>query len=179
VDGQEGAVNRIALIGLRATGKTTLGRAVAARLGWAFADADDVVEAIAGQSIASIFATHGEAKFRDLEADAIAQLCGRDRIVVATGGGAVLRPETRSRLKSTCQVVWLTADIATMLDRLAADAGSPGRRPSLTGLPMRDEIERLKTQRESLYRDTAHRIVDTAGRPCDMIIDEILTPPAS
>jgi shikimate kinase len=171
-------VLRIALIGLRATGKTTLGRALATRLGWEFADADDRVEAMAGQSIAAIFATTGEGRFRDLEAEAIRQLCQHDRIVLATGGGAVLRTETRDLLNSTCHVVWLTADVETMLARLEADASTPGRRPSLTGLPPRAEIERLIRDRRPLYAATAHRIVDTANRSADTIVSEILTPPA-
>ena len=90
----------IFLVGYRGTGKSTVGRLLAQRLGWAFADADDHVEQAAGTSIKEIFATEGEPAFRAREASAIEELGKRTACVVATGGGAVLRPSTRELLNA-------------------------------------------------------------------------------
>jgi shikimate kinase len=156
-------VNRIALVGARGVGKTTVGRALAVRLGWAFADADDLVEAAAGKTIARIFAEDGEPAFRDLEARAVAELCGRENIVIATGGGAVVRDETRSLLSLTSFVVWLTASVDVMLSRQATDPTTAARRPALTALPGRDEVVALLAAREQHYRAVAELTVDTTN----------------
>src|SRR4051812_17648318 len=100
---------RLFLIGYRGTGKSTVGPLLAAALGWEFADADDLIEAAAGRSVADIFAAEGEAGFRDREAAALAELCRGERRVVATGGGAVLRPANRELLAASGFVAWLTA----------------------------------------------------------------------
>ena len=89
----------LTLIGYRATGKTTLARLLAERLGWDWIDADAEIERRAGKAIARIFAEEGEPAFRDLEAQAIADLCRRDRLVLAAGGGAPLRPESRRAMR--------------------------------------------------------------------------------
>jgi len=86
------------LIGYRATGKTTLARLLAGRLGWEWIDADVEIERRAGKSIAEIFADDGQTAFRDLEAEVIADLCKKERLVLAAGGGAPLRPENRAFL---------------------------------------------------------------------------------
>src|SRR5947208_11489758 len=88
----------IFLVGYRGSGKTTVARALADRLGWTWADADVVLEARHGRSIRQIFAEEGEAGFRDKEAALLEDLCGLRRHVIATGGGIVLRPENRRRL---------------------------------------------------------------------------------
>src|SRR5215210_4684342 len=87
--------NLILLVGPRGSGKSTVGPELARRLGWGFADADDLVETTAGKSIAGIFAAEGEAGFREREAAALESLCTQARLVVATGGGAVLRESNR------------------------------------------------------------------------------------
>src|SRR5437879_5098392 len=102
-------MERIALIGYRGSGKSTVGPLVAARLGWRFVDADVVLEVKAGKSIARIFAEDGEIQFRDLEANNLVNLLGEDDIVLATGGGAILRDSNRRLLKETSFVVWLDA----------------------------------------------------------------------
>src|SRR5436305_7307126 len=120
------------LIGYRGTGKSAVGRALARRLGWGFADADERVEAAAGMSIADVFAAEGEAGFRDRESAALADLCRLDRHVVSTGGGVVLRPTNRDRLRSAGFVAWLTAEPETIWARLGADPTTAARRPNLT-----------------------------------------------
>src|SRR5689334_7067287 len=103
------------LIGYRGSGKTTVGRLVADRLGWAFVDADSVLEERYGQTIREIFAAEGEAGFRDKEAAVLADLCRATDAVIATGGGIVLRAANRVLLKRHGLVVWLAADPPTLL----------------------------------------------------------------
>jgi len=146
---------RILLIGYRGTGKTTVGRLLAGRLGWGFADADDRIEAAAGKSIADIFAAEGEAGFRDREAATLADLCRLDRHVISTGGGVVLRPANRERLRAAGFVAWLAADPETIWERLRADPATAARRPKLTAAGGVEEVRELLAAREPLYREAA------------------------
>jgi shikimate kinase len=164
----------LVLIGYRATGKTTLARHLAQRLGWDWIDADVEIERRAGKSIARIFAEHGEPFFRDLEAEVIADLCGRPCLVVAAGGGAPLREASRRAMRQSGQVVWLTAAPETILARMSGDATTADRRPSLTNRPPLEEIVQLLGRREPMYRESAHLIVDTEGKSPGQLADEIL-----
>jgi shikimate kinase len=154
---------RLFLIGYRGTGKTTVARLAAARLGWDWCDADELIETQAGRTIRDIFAAEGEAGFRDRESAVLAELCQLDRHVIATGGGVVLRPENRARLRDAGRVVWLTADAQTLWRRLQEDAATEERRPPLTvgGL---EEVEELLRRREPWYRACADEVVCTVGR---------------
>lgn len=160
------------LIGYRGTGKTTTAQLLAGELGWDWLDADQVLEARHGRTIKQIFAEEGEAGFRDKEAALLAELCQVQRHVIATGGGIVLRPENRERLKAAGRVVWLTADPATLWQRIAGDATTAERRPNLTvgGLA---EIEQLLQAREPLYREVAQLSVDT-GQQTPAEVAEII-----
>jgi shikimate kinase len=162
------------LIGYRCTGKTTVARLLAERLGWDWADADAYLEAKHGQSIRTIFAEEGEAGFRDKEAAVLAELCGRTRLVLATGGGVVLRPENRERLKQAGPVIWLTADPQTILARMENDASTAERRPALTASGGLQEIEELLRLREPLYRECASLTVDTTSRTAAEVVETIL-----
>jgi len=164
----------LVLIGYRATGKTTLARCLAQRLGWDWIDADVEIEHRAGKSIARIFAEEGEPAFRDLEAEVIADLCGRTRLVVAAGGGAPLREESRRAMRQAGQVVWLTATPETILARMSGDATTAERRPSLTNQPPLEEIVQLLSRRDPIYRQSAHLIVDTECKLPEQLADEIL-----
>jgi len=141
------------LIGYRGSGKTTVGKILAERLGWVFLDADAVLEERAGKSIRAIFAEDGERSFRELESRILAELCTRSQVVLATGGGVILREANREALKSGF-VVWLTASPGALWSRIEADSSTAERRPSLAGggLP---EIERLLVIREPLYQSCA------------------------
>jgi shikimate kinase len=130
----------IFLIGYRGTGKSSAARELAARLEFAWVDADDVVEQDAGKTIAAIFADEGEAAFRDLESRVVATLSRKRRTVVALGGGAVLREENREAIRAAGPVVWLTASVETIFQRLAAHDLSASRRPDLTASGGRVEI---------------------------------------
>src|SRR4051812_3809910 len=119
------------LIGYRGSGKTTVGRIVADRLGRGFLDADTAVEVTYGQSIRDIFAAEGEAGFREKESAVLGVLCGATRTVIATGGGIVLREENRNLLTRHGFVAWLSADAQTLLARIQADPTTAARRPDL------------------------------------------------
>ena len=162
------------LIGYRATGKTTLARLLAGRLGWHWTDADVEIERKAGKSIKRIFAEDGEPAFRDLEAQVIADLCNRQDLVLAAGGGAPLREDSRRLMRQSGSVVWLVARPETILARMSADATTPGRRPNLTDQPPLEEIVHLLARREPIYRESAHLVVDTEGKTPERLADEIL-----
>lgn len=164
----------LVLIGYRATGKTTLARLLAAGLGWSWIDADVEIEQRAGKSIARIFAEDGEPAFRDLEAHVIADLCREDRLVLAAGGGAVLREESRRAMRRDGVVVWLTARPETILARMTADVTTAGRRPDLTNRAPLDEIVELLGRREPIYRQSSHFAVDTEGKEPEQLAAEIL-----
>ena len=173
VEGLNGPAGRLFLIGYRGTGKTTVGRILANRLGWGFIDADDRVEAAAGRTIAEIFATEGEPGFRDRESAALAELTTVTRHVVATGGGVIHRPTNRAILRSGF-VVWLVATPEAAFDRLRSDATTAARRPNLTPKGGLDEVRALIAAREPLYRECADCVIDTEGQSPDAVASAIL-----
>jgi shikimate kinase len=117
--------SNIVLIGFMGTGKSAVGRALAAQLGWRFVDTDALIEAAAGEPIHRIFAEAGEAVFRSYETSAIAQAADLRAAVIATGGGALGRPENVERLRSTGLLVCLTARPEIILKRTAPWANRP------------------------------------------------------
>jgi shikimate kinase len=166
-------VKSIALIGYRGTGKTTVAQVLAMRLGWDWVDADDVIELRAGKSITAIFADEGQDAFRDLEAQVVAELCARSHVVVALGGGVVMREANREALRQCQHIVWLKALPQTIEQRLTGDPTTAGRRPNLTNAGGRQEIERLLAERTPIYRACATLEVDTEGKAPAEIADEI------
>jgi shikimate kinase len=164
----------LTLIGYRATGKTTLARLLAERLGWDWIDADVEIEHQAGKSIARIFAEQGEPAFRDLEAQVIADLCRRERLVLAAGGGAPLRPESRQAMRQAGRVVWLSARPETILARMSADTTTTTRRPDLTDKGSLEEIIHLLAVRTPIYQESAHLWVDTEGKTPAELADTIV-----
>jgi shikimate kinase len=162
------------LIGYRATGKTTVARVLSAQLACDWMDADVEIERRAGKSIAEIFAQDGEPAFRDLEAQVIADLCKRESLVLAAGGGAPLRPESRQAMRASGRVVWLKAEPETILARMSGDATTAGRRPDLTDQGGLAEIVELLGNRTAIYRESAHLEVDTEGKTPEEIAGEIL-----
>ncbi len=161
----------IALIGYRGCGKTTVGRRLAEALNWEFLDADDLLEAAAGKSIAAIFADDGERSFRDREATVLEGVLNDSERVIATGGGVVVRPENRLLLRDSAYVVWLTASAETLWERLQSDPTTADRRPALTAGGF-DEVRSLLAQREPWYRETATIGFNVEGRsPADVAAD--------
>jgi shikimate kinase len=162
----------IFLVGYRGSGKSCIARLLAERLLWQWLDADSVLESRHGKSIREIFAAEGEAGFRDKEAALLDELCRLENHVIATGGGVVLRPANREKLKAGL-VVWLTADAATLWQRINGDSTTAARRPNLS-MGGQAEVEEMLRQREPLYRACANIIVDTVGRSPDDIVEKIL-----
>ena len=159
------------LIGYRCTGKTTVAKILAEKLGWSWCDADPVLEERAGKTIRQIFADEGESGFRDRETQTLRELAGRERHVIATGGGVILRPENRELLR-TGKVVWLDAEPAVLWKRMQEDVTTAERRPNLSqgGLA---EIEDLVRVRTPLYRETSHFSVNTANLSPEQVADAI------
>ncbi|MCO6455437.1 MAG: shikimate kinase [Pirellulaceae bacterium] len=161
------------LIGYRGSGKSSLARRLGERLQWSWRDADELLEAEAGKSIARIFAEQGEGAFRDLESQVIARLAGTDRCVVALGGGAVLRDENCRAIQPGI-VVWLRASVDTLAERISQDPTTAERRPNLTSGGGRQEIQRLLDLRTPRYQAVADFAVTTDGKPLENIADEVL-----
>lgn len=164
---------RIFLIGYRGSGKTTVGRALADRLGWAFVDADVLLEERAGKSIARIFADDGEPAFRDWESRVLDDLATRDRHVLATGGGVVLRPANRALLQAGGFVAWLQISPELAWDRMQADVTTRDRRPNLTATGGLQEVRAVMAAREPLYRATANAAFP-ADRSPELLAADIL-----
>jgi shikimate kinase len=164
----------LVLVGPPASGKTTVGTAVAERLGVAFRDTDRDVETATGSTVADLFIERGEPYFRDLERRAVAQgLAGHDG-VLALGGGAVLAEETRALLvdyaRSGGTVVWLDVDLPSAAKR----AGLSRDRPLLAVNP-RAMLRTMLEARAPLYAEVATQKVATGGREPAEVVDEVLT----
>lgn len=161
----------ISLVGMMGAGKTTVGRRLARRLGWSFVDADRELESRLGVPVTTIFELEGEAGFRRRECELIDELTQRSATVLATGGGAVLDPTNRTLLHERSHVIYLRASVGDLWHRLRRDT----TRPLLRTEDPRGRIETLVTQREPLYRDTAHLTVDTGRQPVERVVDAIVT----
>ena len=174
----------VTLIGYRGTGKSTVAAALAQRLGCPWWDADVELERAVGTSIATLIREHGEARFRDQESVVLEEFLAKPDGVLATGGGVILRPGNRERLRERggC-VVWLTAPGPILRRRLAADPTTASRRPGLTGADPLAEIDAALSTREPLYRECAGVVIDTSSDSPERIVAAILrgleTPSAS
>ena len=153
----------IVLVGMMGAGKSSIGRRLAARLGVPFIDADTEIENAAGMSIPEIFTKHGEPYFRAGEARVIARILDHGPQVVATGGGAVMDPHTRSLIRQKGYSVWLKADVEVLLKRTKRR----GDRPLV------DKIKELLPQREPFYAES-DIVVQSRDEPHDTIVDEII-----
>lgn len=169
----EPRLEQISLIGYRGTGKSTVARILAQRLGWDWLDADEELERRAGRTIREIFERGGESEFREREAETVAILAERQRAVVAWGGGVILRESNRRALRRGW-VIWLAADPQTIRARINADVTTALRRPNLTAAGGEAEIRQLLAAREPLYRECADCTVSTCGKTPDQVASEIV-----
>lgn len=165
------ALRALALVGYRGTGKSTVGRLLAARLGFEFIDADVALERRLGKPIARVFAEDGEPAFRDAEAALLGDLTTRTGCVLATGGGAILRPANRQALRRFGLVVWLTAEPEVLARRLEAN---PGGRPALTDQGLLAEIASVLEVRLPLYAEVADLAVASVGRTPSQVAEAVL-----
>ena len=167
----------IALIGFRATGKSTVGQILAQELGRTFADMDERLVAVLGQDIQDWVRSHGWESFREAESDLLETLASVKEMVVSTGGGVIIRPSNREILRNRFLVVWLRASPETVHSRLTRDPKSEAFRPALTPLPLKEEIEHLLSERSPWYAETADLILETdvlSPRECVEIVLEFL-----
>jgi shikimate kinase len=165
--------NPIYLIGMMGVGKSTVGARLAVRLGRAFLDTDQEVERVTGRTIAEIFETEGESRFRVLEAEAI-QAATAKATVVALGGGAVTEPGAMERLLARGEVIFLMADPKLLIDRI----GDPASRPLLSGLDHGAQLARLEAllvEREPFYLKANIRVdaMGSAEEVVDRIVDQL------
>lgn len=152
------------------SGKTTIGRMLARRMGRRFVDADHEIEARTGVRIPVIFELEGEAGFRRREAQVIAELSAESGLVLATGGGAVLNEGTRELLRRTGWVVYLDVPVALLYERTRHDSN----RPLLQVEDPMARLSALREQRDPLYREVAHFIVDGARSNSQAAVVRIL-----
>lgn len=172
------AADRIVLTGFMGSGKTTIGRRLADKLGWRFLDLDSAIEQRDGRTVAAIFAGSGEPHFRALESSELASALKEQQLVLALGGGALESVSNRDVLKATARTrtVLLTASFDTLYERcqrqIAAAAGS--------GLPVRpllgdrDAAAARLARRDATYRQAADFVLDTTGQHPDQSIDALL-----
>jgi shikimate kinase len=155
----------IALVGMMGAGKTTLGRALAQRLGWRFRDLDEEVERAADATIAELFEREGEAAFRELEHRALARLLDGSLLVLATGGGVVLAPSNRDLLRHRALTIWLDASPTT----LAARVTGIGGRPLLNGSDPAARLTQLLEERRPVYSQADLRIDAVTGGEAEVL----------
>ncbi len=161
----------VVLIGYRGTGKSTVGKLVAERLGRVLVSTDAEIVKSAVQNIPEIVEQHGWEYFRDLETKICQDLAGQDGVVIDTGGGAILRSQNVESLKHTGKLFWLTAPVETIAKRIGADT----QRPSLTGTKsFLDEIQDVLRERTPKYQAAADYIIETDGKSATQVADEIL-----
>jgi shikimate kinase len=159
----------IFLVGMMGAGKTTLGKALAQRLGREFLDTDRVLVERTGVPVATIFEIEGEPGFRRREALALAELAQRSERVVATGGGIVLAPENRMAMRASGTVIYLRARLESLWERTRHDA----TRPLLSTTDPRGTLARLLEEREPLYREAAHLVVETGSQSAGTLVNRV------
>lgn len=165
----------IVLIGYRGSGKSTVGRRLAARLKLKFVDIDDLIEARQGVAISDIVKSHGWGHFRKLERSAIEEISNEDHLVIAPGGGAVLDTDNVEALRNNGFIIWLKAGKQTLLRRLNQDPGTGGRRPTLTGKGTSEELKEVMSLREPIYERVSEIQIDTSMIDVETVVERVLT----
>jgi shikimate kinase len=158
--------DKIYLVGFMTAGKTTVARALAARLSWTACDLDEEIEALEHKSVAEIFASRGEAYFRERERQVLHRLLTLRHTVVATGGGTFIDPLNRATILADGCSIWLDLSFNAIVARLPSD----GRRPLAASRP---EMEALYAARRPCYQ-LAHFRVETSAKPVEAIVEQVL-----
>lgn len=162
----------VTLIGYRGCGKSSIAPRLARRLGWSWVDSDDVIEQRAGASIRDIFEHEGEEGFRKWESNVISDLLQQTKLVMASGGGAILSEENRRKMKAAGPVIWLRASVETLTRRLSGGRAGQ-RRPSLTGRPIAEEVAEVLAVREPLYQECATLIFESGSERPEQVAQRI------
>lgn len=157
------------LVGMMGSGKTAVGKELAAHIGSRFADTDQLIEIKAGMRIKKIWEAEGEEGFRAREKEVLRSIEHEEDVIVATGGGVVLDPTNIELMRSGGTVVWLDARPATLATRI----GNSGHRPLLAGQDLASRLFEISNQRRAAYQAAAHHRVVTEGRSVDEVADEV------
>jgi shikimate dehydrogenase len=160
----------IVLIGMRGSGKTTVGRILARKLGRELVEMDELIAQKAGLSIAEIVEKYGWEKFRDIEEEITDEVAGRDNIINASGGGVVTREQNIAKLKKNGILVWLKASVNTLLERIGGDS----QRPLLVGKTQREDMEITLKERKPLYQQATDLVVDTENKKAEEVAETII-----
>ena len=161
------AAMNIVLIGYRGSGKSSVGKKLASKLWLDFVDSDALIIERAGMTIREIFEKEGEAGFREREVAVIQELAGRDNLVIAAGGGAVLDPTNVEALKKNGKIIWLHAEPDVLHERIQADTETNATRPNLTSAGGLEEIKDVLAQRMTIYKSAAHVRLDVTHLSVD------------
>jgi shikimate kinase len=170
------ATMSLVLIGYRGSGKTTVGKLVAQRTNRPFVDCDQWIVRKAGQGIADIFAQHGEKAFRDLEAEAVAEIAALQNHVIALGGGAMGRSENQNAIRdANHQVVYLRCEPGVLLSRIQSDPATAASRPALTALGGGiEEIQQVLARREPIWQSVMTAKLDVTTLSPQQAADAIV-----
>lgn len=160
----------IVLIGMRGSGKTTVGKILARKLGRELVEMDELITQRAGLAIPEIVEKYGWSKFRDIEEEIASEVAGRDNIVNAAGGGIVTREKNIAKLKKNGVLVWLKADVETLVKRVGEDTA----RPLLVGRTWREDMEITLAERKPLYQKAADLAVDTENKTPEEVAEAII-----
>ena len=166
----------IALIGFSGTGKSSVAKNVSASLGWKAADTDQEIVTLSGESIPHIFNQKGERAFRQLESEVLKNSCGKQNMVISTGGGAILDPDNAKILTETCFIIYLQAKPETIYNRLkdSSAGSSPEVRPLLNVENPLQKIKELKNYREPYYSSIADWTIHTDELSIDEVAQEVI-----
>jgi len=165
---------KMIFIGCRGVGKTTIGQAVANKIGWTLYDTDEAIKKESGRPVHEIVANSGWERFREIEYSVLTSLGTLREVVVATGGGAVLHTELWPDLLETSTIFWLNADIDIIKERIFSDTLKGSNRPSLTGSNSVREVEDILKEREPLYRKYSHIEIDTGQQSVETLSKKII-----
>lgn len=161
----------IILTGFMGAGKSTVGKMLARRLGYAFVDTDQIIESRAGLSIARIFETLGEPAFREMETGLARELAEKQQHVIATGGGLLVNPVNREIFEKSGRIFCLTADLETIVKRLSSPRAR-AQRPLLKTADLKEHVSKMLAQRAEAYRQFEQ--IDTSGKSAKQAMQLLL-----
>jgi shikimate kinase len=164
-------MDNIVLIGFMGCGKSTVGKQLADSLKMGFIDMDDEIEKNEGETIQNIFQEKGESYFRDIETSYLSKMIIKKEMVIATGGGVIIRGENIDMLKKMGKVIFLHTDSSQLVNNLKEDS----KRPLLNGGNTQDKISSLLDEREPKYLSASDIIIQTTGKDVESVVQEIIS----